>query len=602
MSNLIDSNEHIPSRRSEIFFWIIAAAAMLLFPGRNALNVTEAAWAETMREMLIGKIWWGEPFNWQLTPAGPSPVCWVVLPLTKLFGFGEAALRLPNAAAALLMLFGTKALGKKLFNKTVSRLAGWMMLSSYGFLFWGRCAAPDMFCAACATLAVALFAQQEEESGFFRLLLFFLLCFAAGMSGGAAGFFIPLMLVLPYLFFSGKWRKFRVFHLLSAFLPALLAAAVPFYLMRQAAVPAPFVPPDAQFREIFGQNIRHSLSCFYVMETLWEFLLTLPRLMLPWTPFFLLGIYGMFRCWKTLSEKQKGMFAGLLLAFCFSALTGRHNWGDVLPLLPFAVLITAGGMLHNWTPFIWEKGVLKACSYIVIVFASLCVAAIVALPVWGRLFYTRVPLLFLLILPLCGLTVLAVMLLDELTKPVLGTFTGLPRKFAAPVLGATLLMIFAWSVLLPSLAGFRSTKPFCLELKQKLIGIPAGTMFFWLDRVPADLLFYLDRHEPMLDDPSESLEESQKILQKLIAENHGRNIVVFSKIRHAREDRSQQPQPLLEKHLEELEKTLHTAGFAEFHALKPDHIEPLPPFGKESSPRLAAWVLNIPETTEGKTK
>ena len=171
MSNLIDSNEHIPSRRSEIFFWIIAAAAMLLFPGRNALNVTEAAWAETMREMLIGKIWWGEPFNWQLTPAGPSPVCWVVLPLTKLFGIGEAALRLPNAAAALLMLFGTKALGKKLFNKTVSRLAGWMMLSSYGFLFWGRCAAPDMFCAACATLAVALFAQQEEESGFMFILV-----------------------------------------------------------------------------------------------------------------------------------------------------------------------------------------------------------------------------------------------------------------------------------------------------------------------------------------------------------------------------------------------------------------------------------------------
>ena len=65
----------------------------------------------------------------------------------------------------------------KLFNKTVSRLAGWMMLSSYGFLFWGRCAAPDMFCAACATLAVALFAQQEEESGFFHFLLLLLILF-----------------------------------------------------------------------------------------------------------------------------------------------------------------------------------------------------------------------------------------------------------------------------------------------------------------------------------------------------------------------------------------------------------------------------------------
>jgi hypothetical protein len=78
--------------------------------------------------------------------------------------------------------------------------------------------------------------------------------------------------------------------------------------------------------------------------------------------------------------------------------------------------------------------------------------------------------------------------------------------------------------------------------------------------------------------------------------------VIFSKIRHTRRMISQKPERMREKHLEELEDALHAHGFSAFDALKPDYIEPLPPFGKISSPRLAVWVLNIPETTEGKTK
>ena len=601
MNNLIDNNEHIPSRRSELFFWLIAAAALLLLPGRNALGGAETVWAETLREMLVGKIWWGTPFNWQLIPSGPRLEYWLVLPLAKLFGPEELALRLPNAVAALLMLFGTKRLGDLLFNKTVSRLAGWMMLGSYGFLFWGRCAAPDMLCAALAISAVALFAMKEE-SGFWHAFGFFLLCFLCCFSGGIPAFFIPLMLLLPYWIISAKWRELLSFRIAGAFLVALLLAAIPVCLALNAETPPPFVVADTTGFELFKKEITHSLSAFYVVETLWKFLLTLPRLMVPWTPFFLLGGYGMFRCWKSLTDRQKGVFAGLLLSFLFLALTGKHSWGEVLPLLPFAVLITAGSMLHNWTTFSWEKGILKVCTYLIIITASLAVAAVIALPVWGRIFYARVPSLFWLFLPVCGLTVLGVMLLDGLKKPVLTTFTGLPRKFAAPILGAVLLMIFCRSILLPSLTGFRSTKPFCLTLKQELMGIPAGAMFFWKNHAQADLLFYLDRHEPMLDDPSETKETSRKLLKELIGRNAGRKVVVYSWIRHTRENRTKQPQRMREKHLNELEDVLHEFGFTSADVLKPDYIEPLPPFRKSSSPRLAVWVLNIPATTEGKTK
>jgi hypothetical protein len=116
------------------------------------------------------------------------------------------------------------------------------------------------------------------------------------------------------------------------------------------------------------------------------------------------------------------------------------------------------------------------------------------------------------------------------------------------------------------------------------------------------LLFYLDRHEPMLDDPSETKETSRKLLKELISRNAGRKVVVYSWIRHTRENRTRQPQRMREKHLDELEDVLHEFGFTSADVLKPDYIEPLPPFRKSSAPRLAVWVLNIPATTEGKTK
>ena len=602
MSTLIDNNEHVPSRRSELFFWIIAAAALLLFAGRNALSVNESSWAETLREMLIGQISWGAPCNWKLSPTGSAPGYWFVFPLVKFFGLSELTMRLPSAAAGLLMLFCTKDLSRRLFNVTVSRLAGWLMLGCYGFLFWGRCAASDMLCAAFSSLALTCFFIREENSGFFLSLFFFLFCFLCAFTGGVAAFFLPGMMVFPYLIFTAKWRPLLNYRTLGAFCFALLLSAVPVYLTLTAEIPPQFTPADKSLWMVFQQDISRSLSSFYAIKPLGEFLLTLPRLLLPWTPFFLLGVYGMYRCWKTLSEQQKGIFAGLLLALIFSALTGRHQWGAVLPLFPFAILITAGGMLHGWTPFSWEKGVMKACCYAVSIVASLAVSAVIALPVWGKVLYAKIPLFFLIALPLCGLAVLAVMVLDGLSKPVLSTFTGMPRKFAAPLLGATLLMIAVWSLLLPSLTDFRSTKPFCLALKKELVGIPADAMFFWQDRVSSDLLFYLDRTEPMLEDPAETPETSRQLLKELIAANSGKKIVIFSKIRHCRKSRTGQIERMNEKHLDELEDALHQFGFTAVSGLKPDYIEPLPPFKKESSPRLAVWVLNIPKTTEGKIK
>jgi 4-amino-4-deoxy-L-arabinose transferase-like glycosyltransferase len=50
----------------------------------------------------------------------------------------EWAIRLPSVISALLSLGATVWLGRKLWSEKVGRTAGWMMLTSYGFLMWAR--------------------------------------------------------------------------------------------------------------------------------------------------------------------------------------------------------------------------------------------------------------------------------------------------------------------------------------------------------------------------------------------------------------------------------------------------------------------------------
>ena len=604
MSSLIDNSDHIPSQRSGMFFWLIAARALFLFLGHNALSGSEGKWAESAREMYQGDLLLHVPYNWRVTSVEPLFNYWLIQLFSSFRGPTELTIGIPSALAALLMLAGVKSLGERLCNKTVARLACWLMLGSYGFLFWGRHATADMTNAAITVLAAALFFSADGKLRFYHYFFFYCLCFTAVLNKGPAAFFTPLVFLLPYLLFRKRVRPYLTMaHLCGILLPAVLFAFT-VYIVKTAGTEEPFthlagIPGSLQTTK---NGILLALSAFYKTESLFEFLLNLPRLLLPWSPLFLLEAYGMCRCWKNLSLRQQGLFAGLILLLFFFALTGNHKWEDTLPLLPFAALITAGGMIHNWTPLPLENNLIKIYFYTVIVIASLGVAVLISYPVWSNMIHAEIPFYFLLFLPCGGLAVLVLMLLDGTRKPILASFSGLPRKYAASVLGFTLLSILFWSITKPAMTQFRSTKPFCTGLQQKLIGIPADSMFFWMDEIPAELLFYFDRPDPIADDSRESLEHSREKLQELLADKSGTPFVLFSKIRYFRLPKTGEIVPQKEKHLVELEMTLHELGFTAFSAEKPDHTEPLMPFGKISSPKLAIWILEIPATKKGDTK
>ena len=171
MKNDLEIHGGEVSRRSEFFFWAFAVLALFLFLGHNALWASEERWAEVAREMLLSGDWLHPSLNWVIYFDKPQLSYWLILPFAVLLGgMDELVVRIPSALAGLAALYGVVSLGKTLFDKRTALLAGWMLLSCYGFLFWSRTAAADAANLAAITVAVAWFYRVEERAKFSALL------------------------------------------------------------------------------------------------------------------------------------------------------------------------------------------------------------------------------------------------------------------------------------------------------------------------------------------------------------------------------------------------------------------------------------------------
>ena len=208
MKNDLEIHGGEVSRRSEFFFWAFAVLALFLFLGHNALWASEERWAEVAREMLLSGDWLHPSLNWVIYFDKPQLSYWLILPFAVLLGgMDELVVRIPSALAGLAALYGVVSLGKTLFDKRTALLAGWMLLSCYGFLFWSRTAAADAANLAAITVAVAWFYRVEERAKFFHYLLFYLICFLGALTKGLPALVMPVVVIAPHLLMENPCKK-----------------------------------------------------------------------------------------------------------------------------------------------------------------------------------------------------------------------------------------------------------------------------------------------------------------------------------------------------------------------------------------------------------
>ncbi|MBS1368572.1 MAG: glycosyltransferase family 39 protein [Lentisphaeria bacterium] len=610
MDNTLIQEPVTASRRSELFFWSFSVLALFLFLGHNALWASEDRWAEIAREMMVTGDWLHPSLNWQVYFDKPHLTYWLILPFAMLRGgFDEFIVRVPSALAGLAGLWGVLILGRKLFDRSTALLAGWLLLSCYGFLFWARTAAADTANMAAIILAVAYFYQVEERAKFRHYLGFYLICFLGALAKGLPALVMPLVVIAPHLLMEKRWLK----HLkVSNFLAFVIAAGIyflPFYLASILPLEPPQQLPAGDaltgLELVWRENVVRVFNAFDHKDPFYSYLYNLPRVLLPWVLVIGVSIAGMIRNWKRLPGPVRELMIGTLLMFILFCCSTSRRWYYILPVMPFCTLLAAAGIGGGWSVEKWNRPVFLLMRILVIVCASLGVATLVGIPLWNHFFEFELPLLLLVALPVAGALALVVMLLDNQADSPVERLTGLPQRLGAMVLGCAILVAAVFDCVLPSLTKYRTEKQLYDAFAEANLGVTPEQIFIWRDEAPPKLLFYLNLPRPVKDSPdflgqgeltpaekaAMSPQQRKEVLyqrnladlREFVERNAGHRVAIFSY------DRKADLEPLA-RAVRELRLPVDLE--------KPDFSERSFDVMESKSRRRSIWVPNLPQKSE----
>ena len=367
------SDTLIPEMRRNskwIVFWVFACFVMFFCLGIYPAIRSEARWFEVVREMLMTGDWLHPRINGQPYFDKPLVSYWFAALLSKLASgrVTELSVRLPSALFALAGLGCIISVARKFYSERTAYLAGWILLSTYSFIVWGRLAEADMEQTVFIVMAVTVYLHHRETASFWAYFAFWACCAVGAQTKGLPAFVIPPALAVIDCIVRKSFRhhlNWKFF--LALFLGGLCLYAVPFVLEAMMSENYGASGIVLVFRENLMRVFNpwdHNKDPFYV------YFLYLPRLMIPWTPFFIFAVIDYVRdliravakqstaSVEDLSSREQGskdtlwLFASMVFIFVlFSASRSRRSY-YILPIVPWCILVTAAWFSEpreSWT-------------------------------------------------------------------------------------------------------------------------------------------------------------------------------------------------------------------------------------------------------------
>lgn len=424
----------------------------------------------------------------------PLLTYWLIAAITAVTGkLNEWVARIPSAAAGMVAVWATWDLGRRLWSLQVGRIAAWVLLTTYGFLFWSRTAAADSENLAAIIAAVAWYWSQKDQPDFKSFFIFYLILFLGALTKGLTAVVVPLLVILPDLFFARRWRML----LAPAHWIALLLGCI-IYL-------APFVyaamsQPDYHASGIglvFRENLVRFFEPFDHKEPFYIYLYQLPLLFLPWAPILVAAFAGGAGAWKELDYKTRWLLSAIALIFLFFTLSGSRRSYYILPILPFCALLVGVFLqsergIGNKVVRDWGVKIQQLLLFAMVV-ANLLVPP--ALPIIAKTTGFAAPRTLYVA---CAVTGVSAFILARWLHRYMQAKndTKATQRIGVMILVAVVTMggFFGWQQ--GTLDALRTERAFMLELKSRLdeektdrIGIYPGT--------DAKVSFYLNRATPL---------------------------------------------------------------------------------------------------------
>lgn len=472
---------------------LLSTAAILLFlaiEGGRGLWASEGRWAEVVREMFISGDFFhptigGEPYFDK-----PLLTYWIIAAFSALTGrLNEFIVRLPSALAALVTLACTMYLGKRLWSRRVSQMAGGLLLTSYGLLMYANVGSAETENLAAIMLAVTWYWTRRDRPGFVTFLVFYLIMFVGSHMKGLTAFVVPVLTVLPDLLRQRRWRW-----LLwpSHWLALGIGAAVYLGPFVYTNLSRPQTYGQSGLALVFQENILRYVRPFDHKDPIYLYLGAVPLLTLPWAPILIPALVASITGWKKLNSNTRWLLQAIFLIFVFFTLSGSRRVYYILPILPFCMLLMAVFLVELSEDAVGahrERG-LRIQKHALVV-AALLEALLGPAAVWflvsrrGWELPSRLGWSFLVV----GLAALAAGAVAY--KITAGTSKrGQPQTIwvLIPIAGVLLGGFFVWQYAL--FDSCRTERPFALRIKAAAESLPQERVAF-VHRGEDKVLFYM---------------------------------------------------------------------------------------------------------------
>ncbi len=255
-------------------------------------------------------------------------------------------LRFPSALAGMLAIWSIYRLGSRLKDKSFGLLCGWMLLTTFYFVFWARVSSADMMNLAGSLFAVAWYFDKRDQNSIFNYSVFFLILAVTSLCKGLGGAVVAVLAIIPDMLHGRRWKKHLSWRLLPSFIPAIVVYVLPFWMSSHFG-------GDSYGQNglylVYRENILRYFQPFDHKDPIYTYFIFLPVYLLPWTFFFIPALISLKKRWASLSWNSRWMVWALFLLFTFFTLSGSRRSYYVLPLVPFGILLTADWLSsRNW--------------------------------------------------------------------------------------------------------------------------------------------------------------------------------------------------------------------------------------------------------------
>ncbi len=342
---------------------VLGLAAILFFVrlGDRALWTMELRWAEIPREMALRHDYFWPTINGRSYYDKPLGSYWLVVAAKWLTGcLDETAVRLPSAAAGLLGVLLLMVLARQLYDGRTAALAGFVLATSFGFVFFARTASTDMENVTGELAALVLFLHCERRPRCRWVVGLWLIMALTSLTKGLLGFALPLLVLGVWSCLSDgraellrgvgqgpivarlRWLRGRLHWFFNRWtvVGSLLAAAV--YLLPFAVSWARTGSTEGLYL-VYRENVQRFFHAHNHRGPVHLYTYVIFGLMAPWSVLLPAALVRVHSALPAETSRRGDRFTRVYFwaTFAFFTLSSSRRSYYLMPLLPAGALLVA---------------------------------------------------------------------------------------------------------------------------------------------------------------------------------------------------------------------------------------------------------------------